>query len=259
MVMEPAVRVFAAEYNASKFTREDRRKKGIRYVITPGGAWCHRIFIVGAVTSIEHPDSSVVEAYVGDPTGSFQLLAAQSRSDIIATLGMIEPPAFVAVSGMAHMYLKGSKMIPVIRPDMLNIVEREVRDTWVLRTAELSLERLEILDNAISNGTSDERIAEVLDFYGPNRDRIKNLARNIRTAVETVKTDYEGEDLSAIISREVILRIVQAHGNEGISRPLLIKLGVQKGLTAGDAESAIDELVDKGECYSPKGGLIKSL
>lgn len=259
MVMEPAVRVFAAEYNASKFTREDSRKKGIRYVITPGGAWCHRTFIVGAITNIERSESGVTEAYVGDPTGSFELLAAQSRSDIIATLEMIDPPTFVAVSGMAHMYLKGSKMIPVIRPDMLNIVEREIRDIWVLRTAELSLERLEILDNAIVNGTSDERVTAVLDFYGPNRDRIKNLARNIRTAVETVKTDYAGDDVSSIISREVVLRIIQAHGDEGIIRSGLIKQGVLKGLTAGDAEKAIADLVEKGECYSPKGGLIKSL
>ena len=259
MIMEPATRVFAAEYNASKFTRENRMNKGIRYIITPGGAWCNRMFIVGALTDMQRPDSSVIEAYVGDPTGSFTLLATQSRSEIIATLEMIEPPAFVAVSGMAHMYLKGNKMVPVIRPDMLNIVEREIRDTWVIRTAELSLERLEILDNAIDNGATDERNAAVMEFYGANRDRIKNLARNIRIAVETVKTDNAEEDVSAIISREVILRIIQAHGNEGISRSNIIKLGILKGLTAVDAETAIDDLADKGECYSPKGGLIKPL
>ncbi len=230
--MGPAARVFAREFNGSRSTVDDALAG--RAVVTPSGAHCRRVFIVGALTERKGSGSDVVHARLADPTGTFSLTADRRNPDAAATLEYVDPPAFVAVTGQAVAAGTGTRMRLSVAVETITVVDRTIRDLWVLRTAEATLDRLEA--------------------HGDPGD----LAAMVASALESVRSDPDVGQIEPANPADIIRSAVEeGNGPRGLSRRDAIARGVAAGLTASAAEQAIDDLLLAGECYSPSAGMIR--
>jgi len=101
-VREVAHRVFAAELKESNLqSKEGQDQYSPQYLITPTGAKCNRIFIVGTLTETENvgTDSEFWRGRIVDPTGAFYVTAGQYQPEAAQVLAKTTPPEFIAVIG----------------------------------------------------------------------------------------------------------------------------------------------------------------
>jgi hypothetical protein len=146
MAREVAKRVFAKEFNASNLTyKESEDQLAPAYMLTPTGAKCNRVFVVGTLTEKENigEDSEYWRARVTDPTGAFVLYAGQYSPEAAQSLSDMEAPAFVAVIGKPRVYkTQEGDILVSIRPEVILTVDAETRDMWVLDTINATADRL---------------------------------------------------------------------------------------------------------------------
>jgi len=183
---EVARRIFAKELNESTLVyKEHEDTYAPQYLLTPTGAKCNRVFVVGTLTEKENVgvDSDYWRARLADPTGVFPLYAGQYQQQAVTQLSAVQVPSFAAVVGKLNAFRTSDDQVKVsIRPEFINVVDSETRNRWVLETAAKTLERLERLQHA------DEDAARVLEYYG------SDVSRHLETvieALEALKKDYE--------------------------------------------------------------------
>lgn len=135
---ELAWRVFAGEYNASTLQIDPKQEREPGYLVTPLGARINRIFVVGVVTDIEKLErngSINYRARISDRTGVFYIYAGQYDPKVIKILSGLEPPAYVAVIGKSRRYSPSEGVSYIsIRPENIVVVDKSVRDYWLLDT-----------------------------------------------------------------------------------------------------------------------------
>lgn len=162
---EVAKRVFAKELrNSDLHYKEHEDPYAPQYIITPTGAKCNRVFIVGTLTEKENigAESEYWRGRVSDPTGVFTIYAGQYQPQAVTKLSGIEPPVFVAVVGKLNIYYppEGDPKVS-IRPEAINVVDSKIRDRWVLETAQKTLDRIE----KITLDSDDLEVRKALDHY----------------------------------------------------------------------------------------------
>jgi RPA family protein len=166
---EVAWRIFACEFNRSNLHISEGDERAPNYIITPTGVKCNRLFIVGVVTEVENigRENNLWRARVADPTGVFTIYAGQYQPEAAIFLSELQVPAYVAVVGKARKYEpeEGSVYISV-RPEEINMADEKLRDRWVLDTAEHTLERLRIIEEALNSGLSGNELREFLQKKG---------------------------------------------------------------------------------------------
>jgi len=177
---EVARRLFAKELQESTlFYKEHDDAYAPQYLLTPTGAKCNRVFVVGTLTEKENVgvDADYWRARIADPTGVFPIYAGQYQQQAVTQLSSIEVPSFVAVIGKLNVFHADEGPIKVsIRPEFINVVDAETRDRWVLETAEKTLERIERLKH------DDEDMARVRDYYSTD------ISPYTAVVIEAVKT-----------------------------------------------------------------------
>lgn len=168
---EPARRVFAAELREATYHFKDGEdEKSPAYVLLPTGERCNRVFIIGSMTQKEkRGDQNIFyNIRVADPTGIFFVTASYSyQQEATQQVIKIEPPKFVAVVGKPNVYEApdGRKFVSV-RIESVTVVEKEMRDCWVLDTAESTLKRIEHFDQSADAAFTQEHYPGVnLDVY----------------------------------------------------------------------------------------------
>src|SRR5512137_384545 len=146
---EPARRVFAGELRESRIHfREGDDEKSPTYVLLPTGERCNRVFLVGTLTEKKKQGEQNLfyRARVVDPTGTFFIMAGSYQPEAMQQIARIEPPAFVAVVGKPSLYeTPDGAMIVSVRAESVTVVERDVRDCWILDTARHTLDRIDAL------------------------------------------------------------------------------------------------------------------
>ena len=147
---EVAHRIFAAEFRESNLqAKEGQDQYSPQYLLTPTGAKCNRVFIVGTLTEKEDMgnEAEFWRGRIVDPTGAFFVYAGQYQPEAAQVLAKVTPPEFIAVIGKPTTYTtKEGNVITSIRPESLQIVDAATRDMWVLDAAKQTLRRLEKLD-----------------------------------------------------------------------------------------------------------------
>ncbi len=220
-----AVRLFAGEMaRTTEFDGET--------FLSPTGARGRRVFFTGALTAVRAAGGRVT-ARVADPTGTITV-AAGWRGEAADSLRSIEPPAFVAVSGT--LAVSGGEVTLV--PEAVARVEKPVRDLWVLRTADLTLGRIEAL--AAADGDAGE---------------IAGMALMVRAALSSVPEGPAGGATQD--ARSLLLSLLEeCPGRRGSEEDLFARAG-ERGVGRAAAEAALYALLEEGECYTPSTGQVR--
>lgn len=173
---EVARRLFAKEFNASNLSyKESDDQYAPMYLLTPTGAKCNRIFVVGTLTEKYEigGDSDMLRARVTDPTGAFIVYTSQYQPEAAQALSDIEAPSFVAVIGKPNLYKpQDGESIISIRPEIILPVDGETRDMWVRDTILATADRLK----ALKEGT-DPDAKKAMEHYSTNVDEYKEMLR----------------------------------------------------------------------------------
>jgi RPA family protein len=201
--------------------------------LSPTGARGRRVFFTGALTAVRAAGGRVT-ARVADPTGTVTV-AAGWRGDANDSLRSIEPPAFVAVSGA--LAVSGGEVVLV--PEAVARVEKPVRDLWVLRTADLTLGRIEALAAA-----------------GDDPEEIAGMAGMVRTALSSVPEGPAG-GTAAQDARSLLISLLEECPGRRTTEEALFARAEERGVGRATAEAALDALLEEGECYTPSAGQVR--
>ena len=151
---EVAKRIFAEELKSSNYSfrdGEDQHQYAPSYLLTPTGAKCNRVFMVGTLTEKDDigGDTEYWRGRVVDPTGSILIYAGQYQPEAAQILANMEAPSFVAVVGKPNLYqTDDGNIIISLRAESIQRVDENTRNQWIMDTARRTLERLEALKNA---------------------------------------------------------------------------------------------------------------
>ncbi|GAA0672463.1 RPA family protein [Natronoarchaeum mannanilyticum] len=184
---EVARRAFASEFNDSSYTfKESDDERAPVYALLPTGERANRVFFVGTLTEKEDigDDNEYWRGRIVDPTGTFFVYAGQYQPDAAAMLRDLEPPAYVSVVGKPRTYETDEGDVNVsVRPESITVVDADVRDRWVVETAQRTLDRIESFDPE-----ADEYAAMADEHY---EMAIENYRREVVTALEDLEDEQE--------------------------------------------------------------------
>lgn len=182
---EVALRVFAAEFNDSTFSfKESDDDRAPIYALLPTGAKANRVFVIGTLTETEDvgDESEYWRGRVVDPTGTFFVYAGQYQPEAVGLLRDTEPPAFVAVVGKPRTYETDEGETNVsLRPESISIVNKAIRDRWLVETAERTLDRIERIEES-----GNEYAQMAREQYESDRDE---YAQNVVSALEHLEDE----------------------------------------------------------------------
>ncbi len=159
---EVAKRIFAEELKNSNYSfrdGEDQHQYAPSYLLTPTGAKCNRVFVVGTITEKDDigSDTEYWRGRVVDPTGSILVYAGQYQPEAAQILASMETPSFVAVVGKPNLYqTDDGNIIISLRAESIQRVDESTRNQWIIDTARRTLERLETLKDARTIPVSDD-------------------------------------------------------------------------------------------------------
>lgn len=185
-VREPAKRIFAREFNMSKYDLKpdtnDGDDKSPTFVITPTGALANRIIISGVLTSKDKKTEPHVEytGIVNDNTGEFKIKASHFNPQAQQQMALIKDvPTFVTVIGKPSLFKPDDgRVFASVRVESINVTDKLTRDLWILDTAFATIRRIELIEDG-----TDAWIKEVIQKYNPDvkvfRDMVQNTINQI--------------------------------------------------------------------------------
>ena len=257
--MEGAARVFAGDFGQATLSVPSEDPGGAAWVVTPGGAWCRLLYLCGALTEVTEV-ADVLYCRLADPTGVFNLVSGGRRGAVAEQLRAIPVPSFVAVTGTAQLYRKNGGWAVQVRPEFVQATDKAGRNRWVVATADRAVARLEGLLSALDGMPGDDRAARVIRHYDLNREKIREMAAQVGTALAGIPAAPEsppatGEDISA-----AVMEIIRAEsGPRGVSVEDVIAKAAECGHTPAAVLAAIATLVTNDDCYQPQKGYVRPL
>ncbi|MDD1685297.1 MAG: hypothetical protein LUQ19_05340 [Methanoregula sp.] len=256
--MEGAVRLFAGEFNRSTLTVPDGDGKSAAWVVTPSGAYCRQVFLAGALVEA-YEKGGMIHARVADPTGGFDLACGGEKASPAELVLKIPLPSFVSVSGRAQLFRSGGNTIVTVHPDYVQVIDRTIRDQWVITTAKATLARLCEMHAALNGACTDSRVLCAFSHYSPAAGDLDGLADMVAGALKSVRTQQCVAAAQAD-PREVVLEYIHATGDPcGVAVEAIIEMARAKAISENAVLAVIESLVMDDECYQPQKGYIKLL
>lgn len=252
-VFETAARIFAGELASARRTKQGSTASAS--LLAPSGICVRRIFIVGALTEVEGSPGDAMHARIADPTGTFELEIGWQDRVCGEALAALPVPSFAAVTGICRVAPGRTDRPPVVLVEAVSGVNRAARDAWVKRTALATIERLETLAAALRGESADLLAAETVREYRHATADIADLVRMVLAALATVR-DEARPAVAGHQARDAVLAIL---GGSKTPVPYvdLLAAGVEQGCAEDAVKQAIVALLEEGECYQPRAGLIK--
>ena len=182
-IREVAHRVFSAELKESNLLTKEGQDEQFpkQYLLTPTGAKCNRVFIVGTLTETENvgTDSDFWRGRIVDPTGAFYVTAGQYQPEAAQVLARTTPPEFIAVIGKPTIFTtKEGNVLTSIRAESMYVVDAATRDRWVVETANLTAKRIERLKG------NEPDVVKAKEHYATNVEEYKAM---VAMAVESMR------------------------------------------------------------------------
>lgn len=257
--MEGAVRLFAGEFSQATLSVPGDDDRSAAWVVTPSGAYCREVFLAGALTELGE-SGDMVHARLADPTGGFDLSCGGKNSPAAEILRRLPRPSFISVLGRAQVYRQGSTVTVSVRPEYVRAIDRQVRDQWILRTADATLSRLELMREVLAGSRTDERVAAAVRHYRMTPALLGDLAALIENGMMSVQPleAAAAEDQPDV--RQMVIDLLKAQpGPRGVPvQEIIDTLGAQ-GVFQDLVLKAIESLVTEDECYQPQKGNIRLL
>jgi RPA family protein len=256
--MEGAARVFAGEFNRATLTVQKRDETGYSYIVTPGGAYCRLLLVSGALTEVSDL-GDMLRCRISDPTGAFDVVISGAKKDLFTMTKKIPVPSFLVVVGLAQMHQRNGCYALSVRPESLQIIDRAVRDLWVVRTADLTLRRVESLATALDYPSDNPELQQVIGHYSVTRENLRDLVVMADSALLTIRTS--GSPVQPPYNpRDLITTILQKHqGSRGVAIEEITQHAVLAGISPDAAKAAIEEMIKDDTCYQPQKGVVKLL
>jgi len=280
---EVAKRVFAKEFEACRELEKSARSasetadsKSPNLLISPLGLILNRVFAVGVLTELDSigTQNEMWKARIVDPTGAFTVYAGQFQPDASIFFSTVQVPAFIALTGKARIYEPepGSVFVS-IRAEEANVVDEEIRNRWVVDTAEQTVDRLEAFSDALASGYHGETLREYLLERGVSeelaegisialererfpREFVKQLRASIREGLRAL--NFESDTVGAADQKEFVLELLrEMGGGKGVDYATFVDTAVSKGIPEEVVEEVVRSLLEGGQCYEPKIGIIK--
>jgi len=211
---EVAKRIFAEELKSSNYSfrdGEDQHQYAPQYLLTPTGAKCNRVFVVGTLTEKDDigGDTEYWRGRVVDPTGSILIYAGQYQPEAAQILAGMEAPSFVAVVGKPNLYqTDDGNIIISLRAESIQQVDENTRNQWIMDTARRTQERLEALKNArpvpvSSDFTTADNVPAPASSPAQDADRalqhyhtdIEHFRQMVLRALTSLKADLAKSDM----------------------------------------------------------------
>ncbi len=289
---QPAVRIFAGEYNDSQIEVRDEGQYSPNFVVSPLGAMVNRLFLVGVlleVSEVGNPEEPFTIGRVSDPSGSaFRISAGSKKPEMAEAMKKLKTPSFVAVVGKSDLYNPEPGVYRLsVDPEVIHPVEDKDRLHWILETAKSTKERIEAVIEAKKMAEPSEKEMKSLGFSDA-------LSRGAVEAVENYSTidtaKYAGIVMNALSfilpeyrselpvqeetpveqkaptsdggadGERTIMKIITelAEDNEeGASWEDIVDEAKKRGLEEMDVEEAYVALRDKGLIMEPSIGMLK--
>jgi uncharacterized protein len=256
--MDGAGRIFAGEFCQATLSLPDEDDRSAAWVITPSGACCRQVFLAGALTEVRE-DGDMVYARLADPTGGFDLSCGGQSSQVAESIRKIPLPSFISLTGRAQIWKKGNSVIRSVRPEQVLPIDRAARDQWILKTAHVTLQRLETALLCLQGKCPDERVKVAVRHYAITPARIDELAAVAEAAVMSVKP-ADAPPADQPDARVLILELLKANpGPRGMAVQEIIDTLAGAGVFQDAVLAAINELIAEDECYQPQKGNIRLL
>jgi RPA family protein len=282
---EIAKRIFAKEFEACRELDKSERSesetadsKSPNLLISPLGLILNRVFAVGVLTELDNigTQNEMWKARIVDPTGAFTVYAGQFQPDASIFFSTVRVPAFIALTGKARIYEPepGSVFVS-IRAEEANVVDEEIRNRWVIDTAEQTVARLEAFSDALASGYRGETLREYLLERGVSEELAEGItiilerqrapqefAKQLRASVREGlgALNFETEDTAGAKAdqKEFVLDLLrEMGGGKGIDYAAFVDAAVSKGIPEEVVEDVIRSLLVGGQCYEPKIGIIR--
>jgi len=176
------------------------------------------------------------KARIVDPTGAFTVYAGQYQSDASIFFSTVQVPAFIALTGKARIYEPEPGSIFVsIRAEEANVVDEEIRNRWVVDTAEQTVDRLEAFSDALAQ-----------------------LRVSIREGLRALNFESEGPAGAKTDQKEFVLELLrEVGGGKGVDYATFVDAAVSRGVPEELVEEVVRSLLAGGQCYEPKIGIIR--
>jgi len=261
--LEGAARVFAAEFCRSTESITGPSGENMPGVLTPTGAACGRILVAGAVTEMTDAGSSI-RCRIADPTGVFEIeLAQNGKTEVSDAMKSVPVPSFLVVVGRAQLRPGTASPSVIIRPDSVQVVTRAVRDAWIMRTSECTLDRLAVLADALSGGTADPVVAAAISRYALTLAGLGEFVTMVESALAGLAAAPEPHPEAAASgpdAKEVLTAILtELQGPRGMPVEELVAKAVLRGVVKERAEEGIAEMIRNDDCYQPQKGSVRLL
>jgi len=296
MIREVAWRLFSGEYNDSTLEAGGGGDRAPTYVVTPLGARVNRLFVVGVLTDVENVGTDgqpMWRGRISDPTGTFHVYAGQYQPEAAAKLAKIKPPAFAAVMGKSRTYSPESGTVYTsIRPEMVKVVDANVRDYWILEACRSLKTRLDALreaqgmdpvtkDALVALGHREdvaEGIVAAIGHYGKVdlarytsllAESLRYLLPEYRAFVEEPSpapaaapaTKAEPPKRAEPDAEDAVQDPPSRLDKDGKGAPwdAIVAAAANTGIRKDALEEAVNELLDKGLVYEPVLGRMRKI
>ena len=257
--MEGAVRLFAGEFSQSTLAMPGEDDKSAAWVVTPSGAYCRQVFLAGALVEVLD-QGDMLSFRVADPTGGFDLVCGGKNSTLAESIRKIPLPAFVSVSGRAQLYRREGKAVLTIRPDQVHVIDRLIRDQWVITTANSTLARLKLVNCALKGTCTDSRILQACSHYSLTVKELGELADMVAGALSSVRPSQETDYAEQADPREMIMEYIRtASGPRGVAVEEILEMAAMRAISREAVLATIESLIVEDECYQPQKGYVKPL
>jgi hypothetical protein len=256
--MEGAGRIFAGEYCRARNVRADFAGENPA-LLTPGGMVCRLLYVAGTLTGKEQHSGGPFYGRVADPTGVFEIRKMRPDAGLQTAISGIEVPAFVTVLGEARVMTEGANPSPYIELIEIRKVDRRIRDLWIVRTAELTFERLSLMKEAIGTGTGCDPFVRAISEFQITQSALGSLAEMAYKALEHVVDASEKEATDGRV-KEIVLSIIrESAGKKGMPLEELIGLAEKSGIDEKAVRDSVRILLEEDECYQPAREVYKPL
>lgn len=263
--LNPYSRVFALEIQQTDLVLRGKENRSVE-LLTPSGAHITKIYCSGALTEINKGGKTGWIIRVADPTGVFVISVKARTPDLIETLDSLSPPTFVSVTATIETDPTPGEGGFKLVLETIHQSDRQARDQWILRTSQITLDRLKRVANLLAGEKPSDEEKKFMSRYGTSQRQLKVLAGIVERATSQVKIPDDVKEISDTDSSpenntgDIVLQLIKQHsGPRGVSIQELTGFAEKEKIPETLLLDTIRSLITDDELYQPSSGFVKIL